>query len=208
MKALDITDRTFGRLTVLGRDGASPYGTARWRCICSCGETLSALSTSLRSGATRSCGCLRVEATRARRTQHGATVGGRSKTYRIWEDMKARCENPADVCFKSHGAVGITMDPAWRDYAVFLADMGEAPPGQTLGRYDVDGNYSKGNCRWGTRGVPRTRVPADTIRRVRALHSEGRLMQKDIAAQYRLATSTVCNIINRMGPFRGAIAAP
>lgn len=43
------------------------------------------------------------------------------------------------------------MSPAWAaSFHVFLEDMGECPPGLTLDRIDVNGDYEKGNCQWAT----------------------------------------------------------
>lgn len=54
----DLTDRSFGRLTVLGRTA----GRANWwDCRCECGGLKSAAAENLRRGSTRSCGCLRRE---------------------------------------------------------------------------------------------------------------------------------------------------
>lgn len=50
----------FGRLTVLSRD-SSIKGRGYWQCQCDCGEKKTILSDSLRSGKTRSCGCLAKE---------------------------------------------------------------------------------------------------------------------------------------------------
>jgi hypothetical protein len=59
--------------------------------------------------------------------------------------MKARCDNPA---IASHGGRGIKYDPRWKDYSVFLDEMGERPFGKTLERKSVEGHYCKGNCTW------------------------------------------------------------
>lgn len=61
MAAPDLTGRTFGRLTVLGRAGSAPTGKALWRCACSCGGETVTKTHYLLSGETRSCGCLHRE---------------------------------------------------------------------------------------------------------------------------------------------------
>lgn len=58
MRGTDLTGRKFGRLTVLER--AESHGkAAAWRCSCSCGKEVVVRGDNLRSGGTRSCGCLR-----------------------------------------------------------------------------------------------------------------------------------------------------
>jgi hypothetical protein len=64
--------------------------------------------------------------------------------------MKQRCANPKNASYKHYGGRGISFDPAWNTFIVFLGDMGEAPEGLSLDRKDVNGNYSKDNCRWAT----------------------------------------------------------
>lgn len=58
MKLIDITGQVFGRLTVLSRHHVSGNGTP-WLCRCECGVEKAFDSGALRSGDTRSCGCLR-----------------------------------------------------------------------------------------------------------------------------------------------------
>ena len=57
----DLTGRKFGKLTVIRRDFEKTDASkqAFWWCICDCGEKVSAGRSSLKSGATRSCGCLK-----------------------------------------------------------------------------------------------------------------------------------------------------
>lgn len=59
-KRIDITDQKFGDLKVIRlSDRRNAYGVYLWECECKCGNTHYALATSLRSGATVSCGCNR-----------------------------------------------------------------------------------------------------------------------------------------------------
>lgn len=61
MKLLDLTGHRFGRLVVQGRDHGAKTRNAKWWCVCDCGTRISVIGTSLRGGATTSCGCRRRE---------------------------------------------------------------------------------------------------------------------------------------------------
>jgi hypothetical protein len=71
----DLTGMAFGRLTVLAP--AKPRGSnSRWRCECACGKVTTVFAYSLKSGSTKSCGCLRTE----RASEHLRRYGKRRKT--------------------------------------------------------------------------------------------------------------------------------
>lgn len=56
-RLIDETGNKYGRLTVLYR--ANNTGkTVKWHCLCDCGQELDVAGSSLRSGNTKSCGCL------------------------------------------------------------------------------------------------------------------------------------------------------
>ena len=60
-KIIDLTGQKFGRLTVEYKAGKDSRGESIWHCVCECGNTKDVLSSNLRKGATRSCGCLQKE---------------------------------------------------------------------------------------------------------------------------------------------------
>ena len=61
MYALDLAGVRFGRLVGLRRVGTSPSGKSLWLCACDCGAEATTRVGRLKSGHTRSCGCLQRE---------------------------------------------------------------------------------------------------------------------------------------------------
>lgn len=57
----DITNQRFGRLVALYPNGQLQNGTTVWHCRCDCGNEKDIRVTSLLSGVTQSCGCLRTD---------------------------------------------------------------------------------------------------------------------------------------------------
>ena len=65
-RMIDLTGMRYGRLTVLNREGSwyNEYGEGgfpKWRCRCDCGRETVVIGRNLKSGMTRSCGCLKKE---------------------------------------------------------------------------------------------------------------------------------------------------
>lgn len=71
-KQEDLAGRSWGRWTVLafyGRTGTSR--NYRWICQCECGRIRPVLATHVRSGSTKSCGCVKSEMTAQRNRERG-----------------------------------------------------------------------------------------------------------------------------------------
>lgn len=154
-KKIDLTGMQFGRLTVLREHEAkTPDNKYKYECICSCGnpEVVVKSASLLRSGQTKSCGCLQREnmlkqcaANTGVPRSHGMTD---TPIYICWRNMKARCDDPNHQAAQNYGERGITYPEKWKSFEGFFEDMGENPEGFTLNRKDVNLDYSKDNCEW------------------------------------------------------------
>lgn len=127
-----MTGELFGRLTVISHSHKNKV-KSYWNCQCSCGKTTVVDTYSLKSGNTKSCGCLRQEKLNEehkKRKKHGLS---HTKIYFIWFNMLRK---------------GLQVCEQWHDVTTFYAwaKNNGYEEGLTIARKDLNKKFSPENC--------------------------------------------------------------
>lgn len=159
-RSIDLIGQKFGRLTVLEKLDKKMYGKTLWHCQCECGNFKDTISTSLKNGDVKSCGCLQMETRRKnalhldnKRTKHGMSD---SRLYRIYNNMVSRCYRESINGYENYGGRGIRVCDEWlgkegfRNFMEWSLANGYSEE-LTIDRLDSNGNYEPINCKWSTR---------------------------------------------------------
>ena len=94
---------------------------------------------------------------------HGMT---NTRIYRVWRDMKQRCNNPKCANYMNYGARGIRVCDEWNDdFITFYhwASTHGYKLGLSIDRVGNNGNYSPDNCRWVAKNMEAVRMRNDFI---------------------------------------------
>lgn len=145
----------YGNLTIIKEVPKRKYkfnDTFKYhRCFlvkCDCGVQLEVLLSVLKSGNTKSCGCIKKETTRRRFQTHGLT---NHPLYKRWKSILSRCFNEKTPSFCNYGGRGISMCDEWKNDFISFYNWSISNGFKSelqLDRINNDGNYEPSNCRW------------------------------------------------------------
>ena len=148
----DYTGVRQGRLVGVRRlDERDHRGQILWEIRCDCGRTIKRPGHWLTHKMMTTC------TTKGRAGEepykcplgrtHGATVNGQpTKEFRAWARMLSRVKREDEQVRKYYKDKGIGVCCRWKDFALFLADLGPMPEGKnSVDRHDNDVGYCCGN---------------------------------------------------------------
>jgi hypothetical protein len=137
-----MVGQTFGKWTVLNRDGSNGSGNLTWLCKCTCGKVKSVSGTALRTGRSTSCGCQRGMHPRQKnlKSSYWSTMicNAKSRGHQVSIDIQyasALLEQQNYLC-------------ALTGLPISTEGYGEHSQTASLDRIDSTVGYCEGNVQW------------------------------------------------------------
>ena len=146
-KKIEMIEKKFEKLLVVKESGKDKRGKLLYECKCDCSNISIVLGEHLRSGHSKSCGCLKSQLSKEKATTHGMS---KTTTYKSWCHVLERCNNLKDKAYFDYGGRGIKVCKRWLKFENFFEDMGIKPKGYTIERIDNSLGYFKENCKYAT----------------------------------------------------------
>lgn len=191
---IDYKGKKFGKLTVL-QFLKNKNGRRLWLCKCDCGNIKEVCIEDLKSGNTKSCGCLRRE------NPHRIKINNlyKSRIYKIYNNMKNRCLNENNPRYKDYGERGISICNEWlgkhNGFIKFYewAMQNGYSEELTLDRIDNNKDYSPLNCRW----VDRKTQNRNTRRNINITINNITMCLQDWCSSYQIKAPAIFNYAKR-----------
>lgn len=194
----------YGRLTLTGepylksRGGSSGKMVSHVIAKCNCGNVKEYQLWRLKTGHTKSCGCLKNEASNYK---HGLSS---HPLYWKLDSIIARCYNPNNPAFKNYGKRGILVCDEWREshenFHNWAIRNGWAD-GLEIDRINNDGNYEPSNCRFvlkieNNRNKRTNKLSFYKAVAIRNLFRIGAFTRKELSVIFDVAKSNINAVIN------------
>ena len=189
-----LIGQKYGKLTILKVFERINNKPRKCEVVCECGNIKQISLDNLKSGATKSCGCLIGKSN----IKHGDS---HSRLYVIWRNINNRCYYKKDINYKNYGGRGIKVCKEWRDsYPLFKewAIKSGYKETLTIDRIDNNGNYSPQNCKWSTRkeqnrNKSTTKLNSTKVKEIKILLKQN-IAPKDIAKKFNVHKTTIYDI--------------
>nr|DAG87323.1 MAG TPA: hypothetical protein [Herelleviridae sp.] len=179
MRKVSLIGQKFGRLTVLS-DAGVKGGRTYSNCLCDCGNMVIVSNKHLKNGHTKSCGCYKNDLisrigkktgkTNIKKAQKQAHENNKkhqmsgTRIYRIWSQIKQRCQNEKSSHYQYYGGKGICICDEWKNnfqaFEQWATNNGYAD-NLTIDRVNSNKNYEPSNCRWIPKSENSARIHRD-----------------------------------------------
>ena len=197
----DLVNKRFGKLLVIKYNG-----NAKWLCQCDCGNQTIVRSDYLKSGHTKSCGCIHKK------------YGGKVSADRLYRLYRGIIQRTTILRKNNHNHTyiekGIAMCDEWRnDFNKFKEwalengyDYSKTANEQTIDRIDNDKGYYPENCRFVSRKENNQNeskkkgivcLSKEQQFEVIKLYQNG-LSSRKLAEKYKVSKTTIMNIVRAL----------